>query len=238
MSCWTRAHCTRFSTTSLCLSHSWTCFVTHSLSSLTSIARISTLSIAPLRSTTAHRLRLGSGAGKGPDSRVGWPDDFSWALRGRCADLLSRCALGTQDHYWTESSPQREIVLELLKSDVLQLEDGVTQLLQLIRLRLGKDLQQDVSEHYKRFLHRSGRLYQQSMQHYIAEESNLHERAFADSQIRFHPERWRSRDQGNHRGCIAWITSSGKRDTHRIGADVCLRCCWKELRVQSHRKRD
>ena len=76
-----------------------------------------------------------------------------------------------------KGSPQREIGLELLKSGVLQLEDGATQLLELIRLRLGKDLQQDVSEHYKRFLHRSARLYQQSMQHYIAEESNLHERA-------------------------------------------------------------
>ena len=55
--------------------------------------------------------------------------------------------------------PQREIGLELLKSGVLQLEDGATQLLKLIRLRLGKDLQQDVSEHCKRFLHRSARLY-------------------------------------------------------------------------------
>ena len=54
-------------------------------------------------------------------------------------------------------SPQREICLELLKSGVLQLEDGATQLLKLIRPRLGKDLQQDVSEHYKRFLHRSAR---------------------------------------------------------------------------------
>ena len=62
-------------------------------------------------------------------------------------------------------------------SRVLPLEDGATQLLKLIRLRLGKDLQQDISEHYKRFLHRSAGLYQQSMQHYIAEESNLHERA-------------------------------------------------------------
>ena len=76
-----------------------------------------------------------------------------------------------------KGSPQREIGLELLKLGVLQLEDGATQLLKLIRLRLGKDLQQDVSEHYKRFLHRSARLYQQSMQHYIAERSNLHERA-------------------------------------------------------------
>ena len=76
-----------------------------------------------------------------------------------------------------KGSPQREIGLELLKSGVLQLEDGATQLLKFIRLRLGKDLQQDVSEHYKRFLRRSARLYQQSMQHYIAEESNLHERA-------------------------------------------------------------
>ena len=57
-----------------------------------------------------------------------------------------------------KGSPQREIDLELLKSGVLQLEDGATQLLKLIRLRLGKDLQQDVSEHYKHFLHRSARL--------------------------------------------------------------------------------
>ena len=76
-----------------------------------------------------------------------------------------------------KGSPQREIGLELLKSGVLQLEDGATQLLKLIRLRLAKDLQQDDSEHYKRFLHRSARFYQQSMQHYIAEELNLHERA-------------------------------------------------------------
>ena len=34
-----------------------------------------------------------------------------------------------------EGSPQREIGLELLKSGVLQLEDGATQLLKLIRLR-------------------------------------------------------------------------------------------------------
>ena len=67
--------------------------------------------------------------------------------------------------------------MELLKSGVLQLEDGATQLLKLVRLRLNKDLQQDVSEHYKRFLHRSARLYQQSKQHNVAEESNLHERA-------------------------------------------------------------
>ena len=70
-----------------------------------------------------------------------------------------------------KGSPQREIGLELLKSGVLQLEDGATQLLKLIRLRLERDLQQDVSEHYKRFLHRCARLYQQSMQHCIAEES-------------------------------------------------------------------
>ena len=60
---------------------------------------------------------------------------------------------------------------------MLQLEDGATRLLKPFRLRLGKDLQQDVSEHYKRSLHRSARLCQQSMQHCIAEESNLHERA-------------------------------------------------------------
>ena len=74
-----------------------------------------------------------------------------------------------------KGSPQREIGLELLKSGVLQLEDGATQQLKLIRLRLWKNLQQDVSEHYKRLLHRSARLYQQLMQQFIDEESNLHE---------------------------------------------------------------
>ena len=72
--------------------------------------------------------------------------------------------------YWARTScnkfpkifSQREIGLELVKSGVLQLEDGATQLLKLIRLRLGEDLQQDVSEHHTRFFHRSARLYQQS----------------------------------------------------------------------------
>ena len=72
-----------------------------SLSSSTSIARIPTLSIAPSRSTTAHRLRHGSGAGKGPDTRAGWPGEYSGALRG--ADLHSCRVQGTQGHYWTEA---------------------------------------------------------------------------------------------------------------------------------------
>ena len=140
------------------------------------------------------------------------------------------------------AGPQREIGLELLKSGVLQLEDGATQPLKLIRLRLGKDLQQDVSEHYKRFLHRSARLHQQSMQHYIAEESNLHGRALQ---------------------AVKSVTTSSKTETEtetdskekEIIADV-LRgfFCWKtrhslvqnrclflalleKFRVQSHCKR-
>ena len=56
-----------------------------------------------------------------------------------------------------KGSPQREIGLELLKSGVLQLKDGATQLL-------------------KRTFPPSFRT-SVSMQHYIAEESNLHERA-------------------------------------------------------------
>ena len=74
-------------------------------------------------------------------------------------------------------SPQRTYGLELLKSGVLVKKDGAEKLLEALKLHLGKDTQQDVSEHYKRFLHRSSRLYQQSMQHYIAEESALHEKA-------------------------------------------------------------
>ena len=74
-------------------------------------------------------------------------------------------------------SPQRSCGLDLLKSGALVQKDGATKLIESLRLHLGKDTQQDVSEHYKRFLYRSSRLYQQSMQHYIAEEAALHEKA-------------------------------------------------------------
>ena len=103
------------------------------------------------------------------------------AFRGICADLHPhskerRIAIGSKPlQQFLKGSPQREIGLELLKANVLQLEDN--QLLKLFRLRFGKDLQQDVSEHYKRFFHRSACLYQRSMQHCVAEESKLHERA-------------------------------------------------------------
>ena len=60
-----------------------------------------------------------------------------------------------------------------------------------------------MSEHCKRFFHRSARLYQHLTQHYIADESNLHERA--GGQVRVSPEKRRTRDQGNHCRCIAWI---------------------------------
>ena len=136
-----------------------------------------------------------------------------------------------------KGSPQREVGLELLKSGVLQLEDGATQPLKLIRLRLGKDLQQDVSEHYKRFLQRSARLYQQSMQHYIAEESNLHERALqavksvtTSSKTETETETNSKERRSLHTFCedfFCWKTRTG----------VCFWRCWKKLRVQSHCKR-
>ena len=120
--------------------------------------------------------------------------------------------------------PQSEIRLGLLKSGVLQLEDGATQLLKLIRLRLGQDLQQDVSEHYKRFLHRSARLYQHSMQHYIAEESNLHERAVQAVKSVSTP----GKDEPETKEIIADVLLGflllEKRGTHRIRTSLCLRC--------------
>ena len=85
---------------------------------------------------------------------------FTHAVPRNARSLLDRSSCNS-----FQKVLHREIGLELLKSGVLQLEDGATQLLKLIRLRLGKDLQQDVSEHCKRFLHLSARLYQQSMQH-------------------------------------------------------------------------
>ena len=47
----------------------------------------------------------------------------------------------------------------------------------LIRRTLGKEIEQGVSEHYQRYLHRGARRYCQSMQNYIAEEAQLHGRA-------------------------------------------------------------
>ena len=92
-----------------------------------------------------------------------------------------------QKHDWSEAvatvsegfsaERERENGLALLKPNFLKLEDGACHLLKLSRVRLGKDLQQDVFEHNKRFFHRSARGFQQSMQHYVAEESNLHARA-------------------------------------------------------------
>ena len=90
-------------TTSLNLSHSWTCILTQSLSSWTSILRISPLPITLLRSTTAHWLCHGSGAGKELDTRVGWPGQYPGAHRGRCVDLHSRWAEGTQSYCWSEA---------------------------------------------------------------------------------------------------------------------------------------
>ena len=171
---------------------------------------------------------------KGPDTRVGRPGEHSEALRGRCADLHSRRAQGTQGYYRTEAlatvSKGFSTEGERLGTSEVQLEDGATQLLKLIRIRLGKDLQQDVSEHYKRFLHRSARLYQQSMQHYIAEESNLHERTMQAVKSVSTP----GKDEPETKEIIANV---GKRGTHRIRTSLCLRCRGKELRVQSHRQR-
>ena len=115
--------------------------------------------------------------------------------------------------------------MELLKSVVLQLEDGATQLLKVIRLRLGKALQQDVSEHYKRFLHRSARLYQQSMHHYIAEESNLHEAALQAVKSVSIPGKDEPETKEIIADGLAWNSSAGKRGTHRIRTSVCLWCC-------------
>ena len=142
-----------------------------------------------------------------------------------------------------KGSPQREIGLELLKSGVLQLEDGATQLLKLIRLRLGKDLQQDVSEHFKRFLHSSARLYQQSMQHYVAEESNLHERALqaVKSVTTSSKTETETETDSKEKEIIADVlrgfSSVGKRGTHWFRTGVFFWRCWKKLRVQSHCKR-
>ena len=111
---------------------------------------------------------------------------------------------------------------------MVQLEDGATQLLKLIRLRLGKDLQQDVSEHYKRFLHRSTRLYQQSMRHYIAEESNLHERApqGVKSVTTSNKTETDSKEKEIIGDVLRGFLLLENADWFRTG--ICFRRCWKK----------
>ena len=92
-------------------------------------------------------------------------------------------------------STEREIGLELLKLGVLQLQDGATQLLKLIRLRLEKDLQQDVSEHSKRTSLPTVDATQCCRGIKPAGTS------IAGSQIRVHPERRRRRPRRSSRMC-------------------------------------
>ena len=89
---------------------------------------------------------------------MGRPGVYSGALRGRCADLHSRRAQGTQVYHRTEAPAAVPKGLSTegdrlgtSQVSVLQLEDGATQLLKRIRLRLGGDLQQDVSETQQTF---------------------------------------------------------------------------------------
>ena len=131
---------------------------------LPSITRIPLLTITPLRSTTAHGLRIGSGAGNGPDTGAGrseptrerFEEDvliFTHSVQKERRSIIRPKLL----QQYPKGSPQREIGLEPPKSSVLQLEDRAHHLLKLIRLRLGKALQQDASEHCVRVLHRSAR---------------------------------------------------------------------------------
>ena len=85
-------------------------------------------------------------------------------------------------------SPEREIGLELLKSDVLQLKEGATQLLKLVRLRLGKDLQQPFPSPFRAALHCRG----------IKPARASH----AGSRICVHTGKRRTRDQGHYCRCF------------------------------------
>ena len=89
--------------------------------------------------------------------------------RGTCGPRLL--------HKFREGSAERSLGLSLLRDGSLLKGDGCDKLLALIRKTLGKELEQDVSEHYQRYLHRGARRYGQSMQGYIAEEAQLHDRA-------------------------------------------------------------
>ena len=150
------------------------------------VANINTGNFRSVYRSLGSQLRtdfVGSGAGKGPDTRVGRSSQYLGTLRGRCVIFThavpkERKVPLDQDFY---SSSQR-LSAERDRLGTFEVRHATTarqchSVAETYSTASRKVLQQDVSEHYKRFLHRSARLYQQSMQHYIAEESNLHERA-------------------------------------------------------------
>ena len=81
------------------------------------------------------------------------------------------------------------------------------------------------------------------MQHYIAEESNLHERALqaVKSVTTSSKTETETETDPKEKEIIAdvlpRISSAGKRGTHWFRTGVRFWRCWKKLRVQSHCKR-
>ena len=189
-------------------------------------------SIAPLRSTTAHRLRHGRRAGKGPGTRVGRPGEYSGALRRRCADLHSRRPQGTQGHCWTEALAT---VCKKFSTEGNRL--GTSE----VGCVATEGRRHSVAEAHstpsrKGLAARRVRTLQTFPSPFRASvsavDATLHCRgikpartSLAGSQIRVSSEKRRTRDQRSHCRCVAWISSAGKRGTHRIRTSVCLWCC-------------
>ena len=136
-------------------------------------------------------------------------------------DLPSFCYDGTKRHHRTTTlatSSQR-----LPKSNLPQKEDGATQLIKLIRLRLGKDPQRDISVHLEQLTSRMSQCKQ-----CIAEESKMHERSLQQvrSVTKHHMLRRRIRPRKSSPRCCgascSWRTPRSRPRSHceRVACNV------------------
>ena len=147
----------------------------------------------------------------------------------RCADLRSRRTQGTQGHYWTDalatvskrSSTERdrfgtsEVATGGRRHSVAETHSTPSR--KGLAARRVRTLQTFLSPFRKSVSAVDATLHRQ--------EIKSARTSLAGSQTCVHTGKRRTRDQGNHRRCVAWFSSAGKSGTHRIRKSLCLRCC-------------
>ena len=82
-----------------------------------------------------------------------------------------------------QGSMQRAIGIEMLKKGTLQKDDGPHKLYEAIYETLGTQVETGVATRFAEFIRKRGRQYEESMQHYLAEEERLYARALAAVQL-------------------------------------------------------
>ena len=160
--------------------------------------------------------------------------EYSGALRRRCADLHSRRAQGTQGHCWTEAFAT------------------VSKKFSTNGDRLGTSEVGCVATGGRRHSHSVAEAHSTPSRKGLAARRVPTLQTFPSpfpvsvrcntTLPRNHTctnepcrqsnpcvlrEKRRTRDQRNHCRSVAWVSSAGKRGTHRISTSVCLWCCGK-----------